>query len=225
MDRYRTVWHAVACALLITGFVGAVLLLPAATLIFAGLVCAVLLPLAGAVIYAAHDPENARALLSKSMLVQAGVAVGLGMIALLGFLDTLGGVALQLPVLLILTCPAAMRRLVGRPAHHRSGPAQTVGSRRALPGPAPTPPMLDTPEAELVRYGALSDSDLCRQWRQSFTDLQRAGGPAELARLSQTRRELLDELARRDPAGFDRWLNNGARAASDPARYLRRTRQ
>jgi len=32
----------------------------------------------------------------------------------------------------------------------------------------------------------------------------------------------LDELERRDPAGFRRWINDGARAAGDPARYITR---
>jgi len=31
---------------------------------------------------------------------------------------------------------------------------------------------------------------------------------------------LLDELERRDRAGFQRWLSTGARAASDPSRYI-----
>jgi len=34
------------------------------------------------------------------------------------------------------------------------------------------------------------------------------------------RQRMLDELERRDRAGFERWLSTGARAASDPSRYI-----
>ncbi len=41
--------------------------------------------------------------------------------------------------------------------------------------------------------------------------------------LIETRCALLDELTHRDPEGFTRWLDSGARAASDPARFLTST--
>jgi len=44
--------------------------------------------------------------------------------------------------------------------------------------------------------------------------------PDQRLRLVETRAELLDELAHRHPEGFTRWLNSGARAASDPARFV-----
>jgi len=50
--------------------------------------------------------------------------------------------------------------------------------------------------------------------------LQHTVSPGERLRLITTRSELLDELARRDPERFQRWLDSGARAASDPARFL-----
>jgi hypothetical protein len=37
----------------------------------------------------------------------------------------------------------------------------------------------------------------------------------------QRRVAALDELERRDPAGFARWLAAGATAGSNPAQYLR----
>ena len=36
----------------------------------------------------------------------------------------------------------------------------------------------------------------------------------------QRRQEYLDALERRDPHGFARWMDLGARAASDPGRYV-----
>ena len=38
----------------------------------------------------------------------------------------------------------------------------------------------------------------------------------------QRRQEYLDALERRDPHGFARWIGLGARAASDPGRYVAR---
>jgi len=65
-----------------------------------------------------------------------------------------------------------------------------------------------------------SASELCWRWRTSFTALQHTVSPGERLRLITSRSELLDELARRDPERFQRWLDSGARAASDPARFL-----
>jgi hypothetical protein len=42
----------------------------------------------------------------------------------------------------------------------------------------------------------------------------------QLDRVGEQRRAYLDEMARRDPEGFHRWLDSGARAAGDPSRYL-----
>lgn len=66
----------------------------------------------------------------------------------------------------------------------------------------------------------LSTPQLCEAWQRSYSALLHAApGPAhdELVRI---RGELLDELERRDHVGFARWLEAGARAGSDPSRYL-----
>ena len=70
----------------------------------------------------------------------------------------------------------------------------------------------------------LSDSELCWAWRNSYFAAQRAASnPESLDRVSRARRGYLDEMQRRDPQGFATWLDAGARAASDPARYLKGT--
>ncbi len=38
--------------------------------------------------------------------------------------------------------------------------------------------------------------------------------------LARTREAYLDEIEPRDPRGFARWLDSGARAGSDPAKFL-----
>jgi hypothetical protein len=67
---------------------------------------------------------------------------------------------------------------------------------------------------------SLTDSQLCLAWRTSYTALQRSRGLAHRGRLVAARQGYLDELERRDPSGFSRWLAAGARPASDPSKYL-----
>lgn len=67
---------------------------------------------------------------------------------------------------------------------------------------------------------AMSTPDLCLAWRRSYFALLAApSGPGRCA-VVRLREGLLDELERRDRAGFARWLENGARAGSDPGRFL-----
>lgn len=68
--------------------------------------------------------------------------------------------------------------------------------------------------------GTMSDPELCRAWRRSFVDLQRAGFPREKARIVHVRQHYLDELERRDAAALQAWLKAGARAAGGPERFL-----
>jgi len=48
-------------------------------------------------------------------------------------------------------------------------------------------------------------------------DVPAGPGRWEIVRVREC---LLDELERRDRDGFIRWLDSGARAGSDPGRYL-----
>lgn len=77
----------------------------------------------------------------------------------------------------------------------------------------------DEPLAAVV--AGWTGEELCWAWRCSFSRVQRAGDAAELARVARERRSYLDEIERRDPHGFATWMREGARAASDPRRYLR----
>jgi hypothetical protein len=53
----------------------------------------------------------------------------------------------------------------------------------------------------------LSDRDLVRRWRTSQDEIRRRGcPPATVLHLVQERAQLLDEMQRRDPAGFEVWI-------------------
>jgi hypothetical protein len=68
--------------------------------------------------------------------------------------------------------------------------------------------------------GELSTPERCSAWRRSYfalLDVPEGPGRCEIVRI---RERLLDEIERRDRDGFTRWLETGARAGSDPGRYL-----
>jgi hypothetical protein len=101
--------------------------------------------------------------------------------------------------------------------------APDASGGNAAAAPASTPPRPPgaprrPPDAPPVR--ALPTSALCWEWRRSYLAVTRASEPDELTRIAALRAAYLDELERRNPVGFRRWLASGARAASDPGRYL-----
>jgi len=67
---------------------------------------------------------------------------------------------------------------------------------------------------------ALSVQALGREWVRSSAALARVRDPFTRQELVRRRQEALDELERRDPAGFARWLEGGATVDSDPAEYV-----
>jgi hypothetical protein len=95
----------------------------------------------------------------------------------------------------------------------RAHPARTVWWKRGGPQAL-------WPDRSAVPVSHLPTSALASEWRRTS-----AAWPGQLdARtrqvLVQRRQEVLDELERRDPIGFARWLAAGASAASDPAPFM-----
>ncbi|MGI8457522.1 MAG: hypothetical protein ACR2LI_05365 [Propionibacteriaceae bacterium] len=72
---------------------------------------------------------------------------------------------------------------------------------------------------------SLTMAELCDTWRQSQISLARLQAISDVAgqfHLATVRELCLDELERRDPHGFARWLAHDVEPASDPSRYLGR---
>jgi len=67
---------------------------------------------------------------------------------------------------------------------------------------------------------SLTDEQVFTLWRASFGRLERAPDAVARERIASMRAEILDELERRDQAGFARWMEKGPRAASDPGRFM-----
>jgi hypothetical protein len=89
----------------------------------------------------------------------------------------------------------------------------------------PVPP----PDVEVPGRAGQATSSVCglgtaalgREWIRTTAALRGRLTPAERQELVRRREETLDELERRDPDGFARWLAEGPAPGSDPAAYVR----
>jgi hypothetical protein len=75
--------------------------------------------------------------------------------------------------------------------------------------------------ADLPPVGALSTEELGREWLAGTTALAGRLDPAVRSAIVRRRQEALDELERRDPDGFLRWLTTGPVLDRDPAAFVR----
>ena len=96
---------------------------------------------------------------------------------------------------------------------------------RRFAGAAPnattsTPTTPAAPQPPRFTLDQLSTSELCRAWRRSYWALLDEPEGVGRCAIVRVRQAMLDELERRDADGFSRWLKAGARAGSDPGRYL-----
>jgi hypothetical protein len=163
-------------------------------------------------------------------------------LATVGWIGLVGPAGALLVAVVIATSPfvrfiLAQKMLPWAAGTSPSTAADTFG--RAIAGGLPVPPLphaqrrasestAPSPEwwHELPRGPALRDLDdeeLCLAWRRSFVRLYASDSVALRLAVVEARGDYLNELARRHPAQFDEWLNSGARAASDPSAYIRRS--
>jgi len=144
----------------------------------------------------------------------AGLAAGgitaAGGFVLVGLVTLLGPAAgVVIVTLMLVAVPVAWWWWLQQRPGQRTDGTVAATCHEELPTVAPPP----APEA-------LATAQLCLAWPRSYVALlDLPPGPAhdEIVRLREC---LLDELERRDRDGFSRWLHTGARAGSDPGRYL-----
>jgi hypothetical protein len=111
-------------------------------------------------------------------------------------------------------------------SHRATVPRQTTDTTGVHPPPSASAGASGTPyEAAQTPVRSMSDRELCRAFRQSFTLLSRTDAMPDRLRVVALRQAYLDEMSRRDPVGFQSWLESGARAASGPERFLGRSRR
>jgi hypothetical protein len=158
---------------------------------------------------------------------------GLGAWVVMGLGRLAGPAALATGALLAVVAPASIdgyaalanRLGVRRPARRRrrssdhdtairSGSVTPVAGGMSLPvDPLSDETVLDVPDT-------MTDTDLCQAWRSSFVALERAQSVQARAQVVQLRALYLDELERRAGDAVNAWLASGARAASDPGRFV-----
>jgi hypothetical protein len=108
---------------------------------------------------------------------------------------------------------------------------RTPARPRRAPAPAPRPqagaevvrlPVHPGTQADdgTSRLSAVSTPALGRDWIRTAAALGGRLSPVEREALVRRREEILDELERRDPAGFARWLAEGPALGTDPAGYV-----
>ena len=172
---------------------------------------------------------------------RAGVMVGAGVtggwIALTGLVVVLGSVSGPALLLLMITTSvwwwrrsesgAALRVNPWRAARdrllraaQRADPPRRARVPRRAPAPlVPIGPAAQMPSAVPIP-GNLSTPQLCLAWQRTYFVLLDLPADAPRGDVVALRERLLDEIERRDPDGFTRWLDTGARAGSDPGRFL-----
>jgi hypothetical protein len=113
--------------------------------------------------------------------------------------------------------------LVVRVARGRGPAARSTADRVGSPHPStalPARPQVTELSRLLPPVTVLTTAELGQEWTRTAAVL---AGPIDAAArqaLVARREEALDELERRDPVGFARWLAAGPTLASDPAGYV-----
>ena len=157
---------------------------------------------------AAESAVQAAACTVGGLLVLAGVAALAG--GVLAVLAAVAGVGTWMVV-----------RAARPPARPASPPAPA-------PWPAagvevlllPVPPEATDRGSSPSRPSTLSTPELGREWVRTTAALGGRLSPVERQALVRRREETLDELERRDPAGFARWLAEAPALSTDPADYV-----
>jgi len=200
--------------------VGALALAGALALRGSGLVAvAVVGMLAGCTTAGIVREAGGRSILEPVVQVTGG-SVAL-LLALAGITALAGGAVAALAAMV-----GVLGWLLGRLRRSRRG----TGGRRAAgrrPAGSEGPTALPAPEPArgvaglLVPVTALSTEALGQEWTRTTAVLAGRLDPTTRQSLVLRRGEALDELERRDPAGFARWLAAGPALGTDPAAFVR----
>jgi hypothetical protein len=92
---------------------------------------------------------------------------------------------------------------------------------RAVPPVTTAPRAVPAPTLLRPSVRSLGTADLGQEWVRTTALLAGHLEPAWRRAVVGRREEVLDELERRDPAGFARWLAESPQPGSDPAAYVR----
>lgn len=190
---YSFVWRAVCAVIGGPGVILALIVLPL-DLLIPFVLLTIVIGLTAAV---GHTSPSTGDQQERRTSEQAGLLAMmpfLGLLAIAGLGFALGIVVLPLLLALVVTSPPVVR---------------WYGDSLSRPQPGE------------LGESTTTTAQLCRQWHDSFEDLQNAPTPAARLRIVKARQQCLDELERRDPDGLNAWLSSTASAAGDPSRFVR----
>jgi hypothetical protein len=210
-SHYDRIWRAAVVLLATIGLAAAIVFVSLSTNLMAFLLAAVVAGAAAVQVGLARELPSADLIRSTPRLAVVG---GLLVLAICGFAAAVGLETLVLVGLIIMSSPPVVSRL--RPAGRQPAEPPTPQLREEPP-PLPTPRYLSAVARSLCE---LSDEELCLAWRRSFTRLQTSSTAEHRAAMADVRRAYLDELERRSPEAFAAWIDSGARAAGDPAKFF-----
>jgi hypothetical protein len=175
-----------------------------------GLVAVVLAGVLAACTAAGIARESPRQRTSTVEAATQGAGWTVGVLLAIAGVAALAGAVVAVLVVMVST-------LVG-------GGVLVARSRRAIPPPSPTRSsgaVRPVPAPTLLPVAALSTAALGQEWLRTTRALAGRLTAGERQSIVRRREETLDELERRDPSGFARWLAAGAVPGSDPAGYVR----
>jgi len=210
-------WAGLACGAVVA-FAGGI------ALSGSGLVASMVAGAVAAALAAGVARESSRgsraAVVDAAWKAAAGTVVGLLLVS--GLVVLAGGVVATLVTGLALAGALGLWLLRGR---HRPGAA--AGHRpvagRPRPAAAPPAPLSSVrgsgSERGLLPVSVLPTPVLGREWLHSTAALAGRLEPRVRQLIVRRREEALDELERRDPDGFARWLAAGP--STDPSRFVR----
>jgi hypothetical protein len=156
----------------------------------------VVAPVAGGLVGWALARYRSASLSQTCTAILGGAATaGVGVLAIAGLVLLMGPAAV-----LILPAFAGLLVWLHRQRSPR-GEATTVG---------PDGPPLS----------GLTNVQLARGWQTSYAELTKAADATALERICVLRRRQLDEIERRDPEGFHRWISTGYWVRGDSAPFL-----
>ena len=172
---------------------------------------------------ARESPAHTRGSVFEAAVWAAGCTAGV-VLVVAGIATLAGDAAAVLAVAAGVVAFLVVRGLRGRRA--RPGSGGTAPLRSWSAGGERRPAALDPATAAHVDWfqrpvTALTTQALGDEWVRTTAALAGRLAPAARQAVVTRREEALDELERRDPDGFARWLFAGATQDSDPAAFVR----
>jgi hypothetical protein len=214
MRWYRLAWISVAATLAVLGILAGGAASPASAMLaftFFAVSAAI------AVLAASQtDGPRVHSRTFRHALIGAGIA-GSSAAAVLG-LSTIAGPSTALVVAFALTAtsPRTINTLRRWSGAVRPSGDQLDAVMHALACSSPGFVPFQRVPTELPA----TDERLCRAWCASFVALASTYAGGKFIRIVEDRREYLDELDRRNPAGFSAWLASGPTACDNPLPYV-----